>query len=105
VEAAALFIDFGGDLRVDGIPGRGDLRLLVANGGFSTGDFGLFSGELVFVPPARVFDERRGQRFRQLDLRSASRAGESWFGHGSCLQNHGAIRLMVRDALVGNSRC
>jgi hypothetical protein len=29
-------------LRVDGFPGGGDLRLLVANGRFSTGDLGLF---------------------------------------------------------------
>jgi hypothetical protein len=59
-------------LRVDGIPGGGDLRLLLANGRFSTGDFGLFSGQLVLVPPARGFDQRRRQRFRQLDLRSAT---------------------------------
>jgi hypothetical protein len=84
-DAATLFIDFGGHLRVDGIPGRGDLRLLVANGRFSTGDLGLLSGQLGLKTLSGDFDQRRRQRFRQLDLRSARWAGQGWFGHGSCL--------------------
>jgi hypothetical protein len=79
-DATALFIDLGGHCGVDGIPGCGDLRLLITNGRFPTGDLSFFSGELVLVPPAGVLDERRRQRFRQLDLGSASWTGECWFG-------------------------
>jgi hypothetical protein len=81
-DTTAFFIDLGGHLRIDGVPGRGDLRLLVANDRFPTGYLGFFSGELVLVPPAGVFNQRRRQRFRQLDLRSAIWARQCWFGHG-----------------------
>jgi hypothetical protein len=39
--------------------GRGDLRLLVANGRFAVRDLGLFSGQLVLVPFSGGLDERR----------------------------------------------
>jgi hypothetical protein len=64
--------------------GFGLVFRLVANGPFAAGDLGFFSGELVLVPPSRVFNERCRQRFRQLDLGSATWASQCWFGHGSC---------------------
>jgi hypothetical protein len=84
-DTTALFIDLFGHCGVDGILGGGDLRLLVANGRFAVCDLGLFSGQLVLVPFSGGLDERRRERFRQLDLRSACRAGEGRFSHGSCL--------------------
>jgi hypothetical protein len=103
-DATALFIDLGGHLRVDGISGRGDLRLLVANGCFSACDLGFLSGQLGLKTLAGDFDQRRRQRFRQFDLRSASWASEGWFGHGSCLGIKARI-VMVLDAHIGLSRC
>jgi hypothetical protein len=85
-DTTALFVELGRHLRVDGISGCGDLCLLVANGRFPTGNLGLLLCQLVLVPPARVFNQRRRQRFRQLDLRSATWASQGWSGHGSCLQ-------------------
>jgi len=55
-------------LNVDGISGCGDLRLLVANGCFSTGDLGLLAGELGLKTLAGDFDQRRRQRFRQFRI-------------------------------------
>ena len=80
-DPTALFVDLAATWASMASLAAAICCLLVANGRFSTGDLGLFSGQLVLVPPAGVFDQRRRQRFRQLDLRSASWAGEGWFGH------------------------
>ena len=80
-DLAAFLVEPRGHFGVDGLPGRGHLLLLVTNGGFASGDLGLFLGELDLVPPARVGDQRRRQRLRQLDLGAASWAGQGWFGH------------------------
>jgi hypothetical protein len=89
-DTTAFFIDLGGHLSVDGISGCGDLSLLVANGRFAVCDLGFFSGQLVLVPFSGGLDERRRERFRQLDRRSASWARECWFGHGCVSRNQGA---------------
>jgi hypothetical protein len=56
-------------------------------------------------PPARNFNRRRRQRFRQLDFGSASWAGEGWFGHGSCLGIAKARRAVKRPSRTRRQPC
>jgi hypothetical protein len=50
--ATALFVQLGGYVSVDGLPGRGDLRLLLANACFPACDLCFLAGELLFKTPA-----------------------------------------------------
>ena len=85
-DSPALFINLGGHLRVDVLPGHGNFVALLPDGRFPCSNFGLLAGDLGLISLAGVGDQRSRERLRQLYLGAAGRAGQCWFGHGCCLE-------------------
>jgi hypothetical protein len=70
-----------GHLGFEGVFCLGQRGLAVLNCFFAPGNVEVFLRQPLFKIAAGGFDERRGQRFRQLDLIFAFRTDDGWFGH------------------------
>ena len=71
-----------GNLLVNGRPRLGNCILLLLDGGFALADFRLLAGQPLLVLLANRVDQRRRQRFGQLDFRLAAWAYDRRLDHG-----------------------